>query len=176
MVKTWRPSSRIRIHPTTNRSESTVSTNQRRLQERRLCFPDSMGLISHDERAQTYNAPWQGRDVVVKKCDHWNERPVAQKLKHEARIYQVLRTLQGRCIPTLRIAAVADGMEMVLVTDIVGCDVSRRDYNTILLYFICISFIAAFLAFRPQISQDFFPGKGSSPPIRYGTGNAPATY
>ena len=86
---------------------------------------DNMELISHDERAQTYKASWQGRNVVVKKCDLWNERPVAQELKHEARIYQVLRTLQGRCIPTLRIAAVADGMEMVLVTDFVGCDVSR---------------------------------------------------
>ncbi|KAF9153954.1 hypothetical protein BG015_002260 [Linnemannia schmuckeri] len=86
---------------------------------------DNMELISHDERAQTYKASWQGRNVVVKKCDLWNERPIAQELKHEARIYQVLRTLQGRYIPTLRIAAVADGMEVVLVTDFVGCDISR---------------------------------------------------
>jgi tRNA A-37 threonylcarbamoyl transferase component Bud32 len=86
---------------------------------------DSMELISHDEHAQTYKASWQGCSVVVKKCDIWNERAVAKELKHEARIYQVLRTLQGRCIPKLKIAAVADGMEMVLVIDFVGTDISQ---------------------------------------------------
>ncbi|KAG0375054.1 hypothetical protein BGX24_009603 [Mortierella sp. AD032] len=101
------------------RSTSKITT--------RVVLPvfDNMELISHNESAHTYKASWQGRSVVVKKCDLWNERAVVQELRHEARIYQVLRTLQGRCIPTLRIAAVADGFEMVLVTDLVGCDVSR---------------------------------------------------
>ncbi|KAF9378893.1 hypothetical protein CPC16_011072 [Podila verticillata] len=87
---------------------------------------DSMDLISHDEHAQTYKASWKGHDVVVKKCDIWNQGPVVEELKHEARVYQVLRTLQGRYIPELRIAGVADGMEMMLVTDFVGTDVSQE--------------------------------------------------
>ncbi|KAF9270981.1 hypothetical protein BGZ74_006690, partial [Mortierella antarctica] len=65
---------------------------------------DSMKLISRDEHAQTYKASWQGHSVVVKKCDIWNQGPVVEELKHEARVYQVLRTIQGRYIPELRIA------------------------------------------------------------------------
>lgn len=87
---------------------------------------DSMKLSSHDEHAQTYKASWQGHDVVVKKCDVWNQGSVVEELKHEARVYQVLRTLQGQYIPELRIAGVADGMEMMLVTDFVGTDVSQE--------------------------------------------------
>ncbi|KAF9335443.1 hypothetical protein BG006_000081 [Podila minutissima] len=87
---------------------------------------DSMELISYDERAQTYKASWQGFKVVVKKCDIWNQGSVVEELKHEARVYQVLRTLQGRYIPELRIAGVADGMEMMLVTDFVGSDISHE--------------------------------------------------
>ncbi|KAG0362078.1 hypothetical protein BG005_006735 [Podila minutissima] len=87
---------------------------------------DSTKLISHDEYAQTYEASWQGHSVVVKKCDVWNQGPVVEELKHEARVYQVLRTIQGRYIPELRIAGVADGMEIMLVTDFVGTDVSQE--------------------------------------------------
>ncbi|KAF8937945.1 hypothetical protein BGZ58_001876 [Dissophora ornata] len=78
---------------------------------------DSMELISHGEHAQTYKASWQGCGVVVKKCDIWNERPVMEELKHEAEIYHTLRNLQGQCIPKLKIAGIADGMEMILVTN-----------------------------------------------------------
>lgn len=60
---------------------------------------DSMELISHSEHAQTYKASWWGRDVSVKICDIWSEGPVAEELEHEAKVYQVLWTLQGRCIP-----------------------------------------------------------------------------
>ncbi|KAI1288192.1 hypothetical protein EDD11_010051 [Mortierella claussenii] len=88
-----------------------------------------MKLISHDEHAQTYKASWQGCDVVVKKCDIWNERPVMDELKHEVKVYQVLQNLQGQCIPKLRIAGVADGMEMILVTDFVGTDVSQESLD-----------------------------------------------
>ncbi|KAI1316862.1 hypothetical protein EDD11_009352, partial [Mortierella claussenii] len=87
-------------------------------------------LISHDEHAQTYKASWEGHDVVVKKCDIWNQRQVVKELEHEARAYRVLRTLQGRCIPTLRIAGVADGMEMILVTDFVGTNLCEQQLNT----------------------------------------------
>ncbi|KAG0007741.1 hypothetical protein BGZ81_004635, partial [Podila clonocystis] len=90
---------------------------------------DSMKLISHNEHAQTYKASWQGHNVVVKKCDIWNQVPVVEELKHEARVYQVLRTLQGRYIPELRIAGVADGMEMILVTDFVGTDISQESLD-----------------------------------------------
>ncbi|KAG0204366.1 hypothetical protein BGX28_003686 [Mortierella sp. GBA30] len=86
----------------------------------------SMQLISHDEGAQTYKASWQGCDVIVKKCDIWNERPVKEELKHEAEVYQILRNLQGRYIPKLRITGIADGMEMILVTDYVGTDISQE--------------------------------------------------
>ncbi|KAF9579955.1 hypothetical protein BGW38_003580, partial [Lunasporangiospora selenospora] len=85
-----------------------------------------MQLISHDEGAQTYRATWKGYDVVVKKCDIWNQHLVMEELKHEARVYQQLRSIQGRYIPRLRMAGVADGMEMVLVTDHVGTDVSQE--------------------------------------------------
>ncbi|KAG0095046.1 hypothetical protein BGZ93_006400 [Podila epicladia] len=87
---------------------------------------DGMKLISHDEHAQTYKASWQGYSVVVKKCDIWNQGPVVEELKHEARVYQALRTIQGRYIPELRIAGVANGMEMMLVTDFAGTDVSQE--------------------------------------------------
>ncbi|KAG0277820.1 hypothetical protein BGZ97_009831, partial [Linnemannia gamsii] len=87
---------------------------------------DCLELISHDERAQTYKSSWQGCEVVVKKCDIWNERPVMEELRHEAMIYQVLRSLQGLCIPRLRIAGIADGMEMLLVTDFVGNSICQE--------------------------------------------------
>ncbi|KAF9327277.1 hypothetical protein BG006_009393 [Podila minutissima] len=97
----------------------------------RVTLPDfeKMELISHNERAQTYKASWQGRDVVVKKCDIWNEGPVAEELKNEASVYQKLQTLQGRYIPKLWLAGVADGLEMVLMTDFVGTDVSQELLN-----------------------------------------------
>ncbi|KAF9165642.1 hypothetical protein DFQ26_009654 [Actinomortierella ambigua] len=93
----------------------------------RVTLPDfeEMELISHGERAQTYKARWQGRDVVLKKCDVWNEGSVAEELKNEAGVYQKLQTLQGRYIPKLLLAGVADGVEMVLVTEFVGTDVSQ---------------------------------------------------
>ncbi|KFH69284.1 hypothetical protein MVEG_04099 [Podila verticillata NRRL 6337] len=121
-----------------NRSEPTLlqcylwfgscRTQSNSKETTRVILPafDSMDLISHDEHAQTYKASWKGHDVVVKKCDIWNQGPVVEELKHEARVYQVLRTLQGRYIPELRIAGVADGMEMMLVTDFVGTDVSQE--------------------------------------------------
>ena len=87
---------------------------------------DCLELISHDEHAQTYKSLWQGCEVVVKKCDIWNERPVMEELRHEAMVYQVLRSLQGLCIPRLRIAGIADGMEMLLVTDFVGTNICQE--------------------------------------------------
>ncbi|KAF8942342.1 hypothetical protein BGZ47_006567, partial [Haplosporangium gracile] len=74
-------------------------------------------LISHDGHAQTYKSSWQGFEVAMEKCDIWNERPVMEELRHEAIVYQALRSLQGLCIPRLRIARIADAMEMLLVTD-----------------------------------------------------------
>lgn len=38
----------------------------------------------------------------------------------------MLQTIQGRYMPELRIAGVADGMEMMLVTDFVRTDVSQE--------------------------------------------------
>ncbi|KAG0319096.1 hypothetical protein BGZ99_005279 [Dissophora globulifera] len=88
----------------------------------RVALPDveKMELISHNERAQTYKALWQSRTVVLKKCDIWNQGAVAEELKNEVSVYQQLQTLQGRYIPKLLLAGVADGLEMVLVTEFVG--------------------------------------------------------
>ncbi|KAI8603387.1 kinase-like domain-containing protein [Dissophora ornata] len=85
-----------------------------------------MELISHNERAQTYKASWRGHDVVVKKCDIWNKYSVAEELKNEAKVYQKLHRLQGRHIPKLWLAGIADGLEMLLVIDFVGTDVSQE--------------------------------------------------
>ncbi|KAF9105127.1 hypothetical protein BGX30_008978, partial [Mortierella sp. GBA39] len=79
-----------------------------------------------DEGAQTYRASWQGCDVVVKKCDIWNQRQVVEELKHEATVYQHLEELQGYAIPRLKIAGVSNGLEMVLVTDFRGHDISQE--------------------------------------------------
>ncbi|KAF9163141.1 hypothetical protein DFQ26_002895 [Actinomortierella ambigua] len=89
-----------------------------------VTLPDfeEMELIWHDERAQTYKALWQGRAVVLKKCDVWNDSSVAKELMNEASVYKKLQILQGRYIPKLLLVGVADGMEMVLVTEFVGTD------------------------------------------------------
>ncbi|KAG0199630.1 hypothetical protein BGX28_007110 [Mortierella sp. GBA30] len=94
----------------------------------RVTLPDfeRMELISHNERAQTYKASWRGHEVVVKKCDIWNECSVAEELKNEAKVYQKLQGLQGRYIPKLWLAGVADGLEMLLVIDFVGRDVGQE--------------------------------------------------
>ncbi|KAG0062554.1 hypothetical protein BGZ89_010563 [Linnemannia elongata] len=83
-------------------------------------------IVYKDEGAQTYRAWWQGCDVVVKKCDIWNQRPVVEELKHEATVYQYLEKLQGTAIPKLKIAGVSNGLEMVLVTDFRGHDISKE--------------------------------------------------
>ncbi|KAF9163143.1 hypothetical protein DFQ26_002897 [Actinomortierella ambigua] len=69
---------------------------------------EEMELVWHDERAKTYKALWQGRAVVLKKCDVWNDSSVAKELMSEASL-----------------AVVADGMEMVLVTKCVGKDIGQ---------------------------------------------------
>ncbi|KAG0195475.1 hypothetical protein BGX28_001302, partial [Mortierella sp. GBA30] len=107
-------------------SRKTQSTSSKSTS--RVTLPDfeKTELISHNERAQTYKASWRGHDVIVKKCDIWNEGPVAKELKNEAKVYQKLQALQGRYIPELWLAGVADGLEMVLVTDFVGTEVSQE--------------------------------------------------
>ncbi|KAF9898821.1 hypothetical protein EC991_010310 [Linnemannia zychae] len=87
---------------------------------------DCLELISHNEHAQTYKSSWQGCEIVVKKCDVWKERSVMEELRHEAMVYQVLQSLQGVCIPKLKIAGIADGMEMLLVTDFVGTNICQE--------------------------------------------------
>ncbi|KAF8924316.1 hypothetical protein BGZ47_004112, partial [Haplosporangium gracile] len=88
---------------------------------------DNLELIScDDESAQTYRASWKGRDVVLKKCDIWNQQPVMEELEHEARVYQALQKLQGHNVPKLNIFGIADGMEMILVTDFIGADISHQ--------------------------------------------------
>ncbi|KAG0253177.1 hypothetical protein DFQ27_007628 [Actinomortierella ambigua] len=123
------------LDPPTEEDRKQMLKDARQNDERRRCrtvdrvaLPDfeGMELISYNERARTYKALWQGRAVVLKKCDIWNEDSVAEELKNEARIYKKLQTLQGRYIPKLLLAGVADGVEMVLVTESVGTDVSQE--------------------------------------------------
>ncbi|KAF8939203.1 hypothetical protein BGZ47_008271 [Haplosporangium gracile] len=91
---------------------------------------DNLELISRDdESAQTYRASWKDRDVVLKKCDIWNQHPVVKELEHEARVYQVLQKLQGYNVPKLNISGIADGMEMILVTNFIGVDISHKRLN-----------------------------------------------
>ena len=54
-----------------------------------------------------------------------------EELEHEARVYKVLQKLQGYNIPKLNISGIADGMEMILVMDFMGVDISheRLDYS-----------------------------------------------
>ncbi|KAG0292197.1 hypothetical protein BGZ96_004431 [Linnemannia gamsii] len=112
-------------------SMSLLTRRRTRSQSRnitRVIVPtfDCLEVISHDEHAQTYKSSWHGAEVIVKKCDIWNERQVMDELRHEALVYQALRSIQGLCIPRLRIAGVADGMEMLLVTDFVGTNICQE--------------------------------------------------
>ncbi|KAF9901145.1 hypothetical protein EC991_006460 [Linnemannia zychae] len=83
-------------------------------------------IVYNDEGAQTYKALWQGCNVVVKKCDIWNQRPIVEELKHEVTVYQHLEALQGSVIPKLIAAGISNGLEAVLVTDFRGRDISHE--------------------------------------------------
>lgn len=86
-----------------------------------------MGPISYNEEgAQIVKALWKGYEVVVKKCDIYNQHAVVAELEHEAMIYEELQELQGECIPNLWIAGVANGLEMILVTEFVGTNISQE--------------------------------------------------
>ncbi|KAK3822371.1 MAG: hypothetical protein J3R72DRAFT_459113 [Linnemannia gamsii] len=100
----------------------------RAMQQERLTIPAFKNLmpITDGEGARTFRATWMNEDVVVKKADVWNQHLVADELKHEAKVYEALRTLQGRYVPELKLAGVADGMEMILATELAGTDLSDR--------------------------------------------------
>lgn len=88
--------------------------------------PDNMTLLSCGGYARTFKASWQGCDIVVKKCDIWKQVSVEEELKFEARIYEALKPLQGRYVPELGFSGVANDMEMMLVIDFVGTDISQE--------------------------------------------------
>ncbi|KAF9323717.1 hypothetical protein BGZ91_003408 [Linnemannia elongata] len=113
---------RLRVFPKTR-----TRTRAGNVSRATLVRLDNLELISgDDESAQTYRASWKESDVVLKKCDIWNQHPVVEELEHEARVYQVLQKLQGYIIPKLRLSGVSDGMEMILVTDFIGVDISHE--------------------------------------------------
>jgi tRNA A-37 threonylcarbamoyl transferase component Bud32 len=87
---------------------------------------EKLNLIWYGERARSYSASWQGMDVIVKKCDAWKEPSVVKELEHEAEVYSVLQALQGRCIPVLRVAGIANGIEMILVMDFMGTNIVQE--------------------------------------------------
>ncbi|KAG0226982.1 hypothetical protein BGW42_003269 [Actinomortierella wolfii] len=86
-------------------------------------------LTKYGEGARTFRATWMNDDVVVKKADIWNQHLVTDELEHEATVYEALRTLQGRYVPKLRLAGIADGMEMILVTELTGTDLHDGRLN-----------------------------------------------
>ncbi|KAG0219607.1 hypothetical protein BGW41_008205, partial [Actinomortierella wolfii] len=97
----------------------------------RLTIPafKNLKLITYGEGARTFRATWMNEDIVVKKADIWNQHLVADELEHEATVYEALRTLQGRYVPKLKLAGIADGMEMILVTELTGTDLHDGRLN-----------------------------------------------
>ncbi|KAF9200246.1 hypothetical protein BGZ59_003411, partial [Podila verticillata] len=88
-----------------------------------------MELISQGEGARIFRASWKNLDVVVKKADLWNQRLIVHELEHEERVYQALKKLQGHWIPRMKVAGIANGMEMILVTEFMGTDLSNERLN-----------------------------------------------
>ncbi|KAG0258894.1 hypothetical protein DFQ27_004402 [Actinomortierella ambigua] len=97
----------------------------------RLTIPAFKNLkpITYGEGARTFHATWMNEEVVVKKADVWNQHFIVSELEHEVAVYEALRTLQGRYVPKLKLAGVVDGMEMVLVTELVGTDLHGGQLN-----------------------------------------------
>ncbi|KAG0324559.1 hypothetical protein BGZ99_001695 [Dissophora globulifera] len=64
----------------------------------RATIPDFQNtqLIARGEGACTFRVSWRDEDVMVKKCDTWNQRHVVKELEHEAKVCRVLQKLQGR--------------------------------------------------------------------------------
>ncbi|KAF9896731.1 hypothetical protein BX616_006862, partial [Lobosporangium transversale] len=91
----------------------------------------NMRLISQDECAATFRATWKGEDVVVKKCtvwkDHWKCQDAMEQLEHETKVYSFLHHLQGRYIPRMKIAGIADGIDLILVTEYAGTNIRNKD-------------------------------------------------
>ncbi|GJJ71707.1 hypothetical protein EMPS_04064 [Entomortierella parvispora] len=88
---------------------------------------DILEVMSYDnDGAQVLRVLCMGHDIVVKKCDLHNEQEVAKALQHEAMIYEELQGLQGRLIPHVAFAGVSYGVEMVLATEFVGENISRK--------------------------------------------------
>ena len=94
----------------------------------RITIPafENMELISQGEGARTFRASWKNMDVAVKKADLWKQRVIVHDLEHEEEVYLALKTLQGHCIPRMKAAGIADGMEMILVTEFMGIDLSKE--------------------------------------------------
>lgn len=88
-----------------------------------------MKLLGYGGGAATYTARWQGEPVVVKKCDVWKQESVAEELENEARIYTVLKDLQGIHIPKLKLEGIADGIDMVVVTEHIGRTIDHERLN-----------------------------------------------
>lgn len=109
-------------------SRGTKRTRLTKQEPKTVIIPafKNMKLITQGEGARTFKATWTNEDVVVKKADIWNQRPVVHELEHEARVYQTLQKLQGHWIPSLRVAGIASGMEMILVTDFIGADLRKE--------------------------------------------------
>ncbi|KAG0366522.1 hypothetical protein BGZ54_005232 [Gamsiella multidivaricata] len=122
----WRQSPGVSVEPGTKRPRTrSIANEQAGVTERELTNTpafENMELIAQGEGARTFRASWPNGDVVFKKADRWNQQEVVRELEHEARVYQVLQKLQGQWIPKLKIAGIADELEMILVTEFIGPD------------------------------------------------------
>ncbi|KAF9348158.1 hypothetical protein BGX26_000409 [Mortierella sp. AD094] len=124
----WMPKSSTRIRQGITKMLTRSSVTDREC----VTFPafKNLELIAHGEGACTFRASWQNEDVVVKKCDIWNQYPVIEELEHEARVNQVLQKLQGHWILKLKITGIANRVEMILVTDFMGTNIYHEHLDS----------------------------------------------
>ncbi|KAI3655482.1 hypothetical protein MP638_004123, partial [Amoeboaphelidium occidentale] len=63
---------------------------------------DKLGdAIGRGASGSVYRWTYKGRDVVVKVCDMSNNRDGYDMIKNEVKAYELLRDIQGLCIPKI---------------------------------------------------------------------------
>jgi tRNA A-37 threonylcarbamoyl transferase component Bud32 len=76
-------------------------------------------------RSTLWLAKHKGKWVVLKTADIFNQHELVQELKHEAEIFRVLESLQGKCIPRLCFEGYIGGVLFALGMNYVGEDLSN---------------------------------------------------
>ena len=79
-----------------------------------ISFRDILG----EERSGTvFQADWRGQTVAVKICDLHKQPQNEEEVLTEVAVYNTLKTLQGHCIPQLKIAGYDGGFFVVRYRD-----------------------------------------------------------